>query len=225
MPVKCPHCGREIPAADASLEQGLARCRTCNIVFSCGAARARTKPQVDMPRGFAVSQDGADFVLTRRWFTPAAFFLLFFCVFWDGFLVVWYAAAAHGEAPLIFKLFPIGHVAIGAGLTYAVAAVFVNRTIIRLGTQSLSVRHGPLPWPGDKDLARAEVEQLFCEERFHRGKRGGSYSYAVSVLMRGGRREALVTRLESPEQALFIESKVEAVMGLQDRPVTGEMRG
>jgi hypothetical protein len=32
-------------------------------------------------------------VLVRRWFTPAVLFMAFFCVFWDGFLIRWYAIA------------------------------------------------------------------------------------------------------------------------------------
>lgn len=225
--ITCPRCSREIPATDISLENAIARCTECNVVFACGQGQAEarySKPTCAMPDGFTAVQDGPDFVLERRWKSAKAWGLLFFCVFWDGFLVFWYAIAFTVKGPLIMKLFPLIHVAVGAGVSYLTAALFVNRTTIRVGAQQITVRHHPLPWPGEKELPRRELQQLFCKEKVNSGKNGVTYSYDVVALLAGEKRSDLVTGLDEPNQALFIEQRIERQLGIIDKPVKGEMR-
>ncbi len=223
--IACPKCGREVPAAEVNIQQALARCLPCNTVFACGQGGGYSKPQVQMPKGFVAQQEGPDFFLTRRWFSPlTAFFLLFFTAFWDLFLVFWYAVALTKGAPTAAKLFPLLHVAVGVGMTYLTICTFVNSTVIKVGTQDLSVHHGPLPWPGNIALEKRMIQQLFCEEVVTRGKHGPRYSYTVWALMRDNERKKLVSGLESTDQALFIEQRLERQLSLSDRHVPGEMR-
>lgn len=226
MVVTCPKCGREIPASDVNLAEAIARCLPCNAVFACGnRSGAYSKPLVQMPKSFTVEQNGPELVLTHRWYSPGkAFGLLFFTVFWDGFLLVWYGIAFASNGPLVMKLFPLLHVAVGVGMTYLTVATFVNKTVIRAGPQEVSVLHGPLRWPGDAALARRDLQQLFCEEKISRTKNGTSITYKVWAVLRD-RRVALASGLDTPEQALFIEQQVERRLGILDRPVPGELRG
>ena len=158
-------------------------------------------------------------MITRLWYTPKLFGLLFFCIAWDAFLVFWYALAIKGGS-LFAMIFPIAHVAVGVGLTYSLVAGFLNRTRIRVSPMEIGVRHSPVPWAGNKTIPRNEVEQLFCE---YRG--GKSPTYDVSVILSGGRRTKLVTGLETPDQALYVEQRLEDFLGIADRPVVGEMAG
>lgn len=220
--VTCPKCGKEVGAADVNLAQAVARCLPCNAVFNCGAAGHHAKAVVAMPKGFVVDQSGPDFTLTRRWFGPAAFGLLFFVIFWDGFLVMWYSMAFAGGGPVLMKLFPLIHVAVGVGLTYFTACMFLNKTTIRVTHTDVAVKHGPLPWKGDMVLDRRTITQLYCEEHVTRGKHGPNYSYNVWAVLKGDRRK-LVSDLSTPEQALFIEQTLEKRLNLADRRMTGEM--
>ena len=36
---------------------------------------------------------GTTLEIRRRWFTAAVLFLVFFCVFWNGFMIVWHGMA------------------------------------------------------------------------------------------------------------------------------------
>lgn len=231
MHLTCPSCGREIRSDDINIQMAMAKCAACHAVFGFadkieGAGTATgPKPQVELPKRFSVQMDPDGLVITRRWFSPVVFFLLFFCVFWDGFLLVWYFMAFTQNGPLMMKLFPLLHVAVGLGLTYATLTAFVNKTTIRVNYTEIAVRHGPLPWPGNKSLPRSEVEQLFCQEKMSRGESGYSSNYEVGTIGMGGKRDKIVTGLTSPEQALFIEQQIEGYLGIRDRPVAGEMRG
>jgi hypothetical protein len=47
-------------------------------------------------------------------------------------------------------------------------AGFFNKTVIDVGQSMLLVRHGPIPWPGNRRLSTADVTQLYCEEKTSR---------------------------------------------------------
>lgn len=149
MPIQCVECGRDIPAADVNLDTALAKCTGCNAVFGImdqipdgGTLRSTAAPlrEVPLPPRFAVDDFGGTLRIQFRWFTPMVFIPLFFCIFWDGFLVVWYAIAFSTNGPLMMKLFPLLHVAVGVGLTWFVLATFVNRTTITVGDGACVVR-------------------------------------------------------------------------------------
>jgi hypothetical protein len=249
MQITCSSCGAPVAAKDVNLDRMLAKCAHCDAVFDIsaqmprpeGAVRAaRARKLVGMPRGIRVVVDetlpaeggGEPYrlsaaahphvVLVRRWFAPAVLFMAFFCVFWDGFLVFWYSAAlsakgAHAHAaPLLFPLF---HVGVGVVMTYTALCGFVNTTRIAIENGVLSVRHGPLPWPGNRDVAIASITQLFCKE--HVGNKGAR-SYSVNALLTDGTTSKVLKGLKDAEQALYIEQIVEKRLGIVDAPVAGE---
>jgi hypothetical protein len=114
--------------------------------------------------------------------------------------------------------------AVGVGLTYFTLAGFLNQTTIEVDTFRLSIRHGPLPWFGNCTLPAAEIGQLYCQERTRRQNNGGSSTtYSVSAVTKGGRQVKLVSTLEDQDQALFIEQQIEQYLGIEDRPVGGEL--
>jgi hypothetical protein len=230
MEIKCPHCGRVIQADDVNVQTSIAKCRDCNAVFGfagqVGGAGpfAAAKRAVDMPSDYTLATEGADLAIIRRWFNWKFIGLLFFCVVWDGFLVTWYSIALTQKGPLIMVLFPVLHVAVGAGLSYFTLAGLLNRTKVTLNPAELRLRHYPLPWPGNRTLQRSEIDQLFCEEKMSGNRNGVSYTYSVNVVMPGGKRLKLVGGMDKPEDALFLEQKIEGYLGITDRPVAGEMR-
>lgn len=177
-----------------------------------------------MPPGLTCETSGLNVVITRKWFTPVALFLLFFCIAWDGFLVFWYGIAFSMDAPWIMKVFPIVHVAVGVGLTYSTLTMFLNRTIIQAGQGWLSIEHGPLPWLGGGQWEAASFDQLYCKERVSHGKNGTQVNYEVHASMRDQTSRKLLGNGLSEDQALFIEQRIEQALGIADREMPGELR-
>jgi len=162
----------------------------------------------------------------RRWFSPVYFVLLFFCVIWNGFLLLFYGVLTTSGAPFFAFLFPALHVAVGVGLAYATVSGFVNRTVVEVDRGDvLTVRHGPLPWPGATSIPVADIAQVFVTERTSRSdSESVQASYAMNVLTRSGRRAVLVRgMLSSLEHALYIEQELERRLRIKDRPVPGEV--
>ncbi len=242
----CSHCGAALREADLDVRQGTATCRFCGALTRLPAEpaivpfpappvvslpvpvpeSAAARPKVPRPESVAYSLTANGIQLTYRWFSPILFFLLFFCIAWDGFLVFWYSmgiagAGQMGAAALIFLLFPICHVAVGIGLTYFVLAGFLNRTWIDATRDGLRVRHGPVPWRGNKTLAAENIDQLFCS--FSGQNSESSHSYCVSVLLKDGRKEKLISMLHADDEARYIERTIEEFYGMEHHPVAGEL--
>ncbi|HEX6040903.1 MAG TPA: hypothetical protein VFZ20_22775, partial [Longimicrobium sp.] len=160
--VACPSCGTTLRTVDMSLDTMAARCPGCQSLVDLRGvvpnpahaphATSVLDPVSDagalpvpLPAGVHVEDRGRDLVIVRRWFSWVYIFLVFFCFVWDGMLIFWYSLAFMGDAPLVFKLFPMLHVAAGAFITYFTLAGLVNRTTFTIERDRLSVRHGPLP--------------------------------------------------------------------------------
>lgn len=162
--------------------------------------------------------------ITLRWFTPIAFFLLFFSIAWDGFLIFWYSLAFSGDAPWIMVLFPILHVAVGVYLTYYTLCLFFNKTYIDADSQYLTVVHKPIPWwRGNRKIPTGQVKQLYVVEKKSTGKNGVSYTYELRAKLRdGSEKDILSLDGASSQDIQAIEERLERFMGIEDLPVKGE---
>ena len=240
MQVKCKSCKSEIPAEDVNLARGLAKCRSCHAIFSFSdqvtgsdQPRARERDQerinVTPPKSITIQDEGHRLLITRRWFTPVAFFLVFFCIAWNSFLIFWYSMVLSGDGPpgfmkVIFIIFPIGHLAVGVGLTYFTIALFVNRTTIEVGQGKLTVRHGPLFWIGNRDLRANGLDQLYCKELVRYGRHGHRReTYQLMAATRTQGHVKLLSGLENADQAISIEQAIERHLEIKDERVAGEM--
>jgi hypothetical protein len=237
MAVTCISCKAEIPAADVNLERALAKCMRCNAVFDISAQVLHPvrRRAVAMPKNIRIVADGnaegasayrapapqARVILERRWFTPAHLFLAFFCVVWDGILIVWYSSALRAPSPATL-LFPMFHLTAGVLVTYSTLCGFFNRTRIVLDGGRLSIVHGPLPWPGNRSVDVKDLDQLYCQE--HIGSKG-SRTYSLNMRTKDGKTTQLLKGLGDAEQAVFIEQTIEARLGIVDEPVVGEFAG
>jgi hypothetical protein len=227
--LRCKNCGAPLKPENVSVQLAIARCPHCDALFALGhtshspaAAAAVERLPVPMPKRFQVTDLGNRLEITHSWFTPLLFFLVFFCIVWNGFMIVWHLIAIFSGFWLM-SLFGMLHTAVGVGLTYATLAGFINRTVIRVDQGMLEIAHGPLPWPGNKSLPAYEIEQVYCQETVHHGKNGTSRTYSVQLILKGNRRETLVKNLTDCDQAIYIEQELERFLNIEDRPVRGEL--
>ena len=243
MKLSCPACGAAVPASDVNIQQAIAKCGRCNEVFRLDQTLAPAKQtaenraEVPLPKKFKVDDLGTELTISWSWFSPSILFLLFFCVFWDGFLVVWYSAVLglgfgglggnngpQGWALVFMALFPILHVAVGVGLTYFVLASFVNRTWVRVDRGELTIRHGPVPFPGNKTLLTADIKQFYCTETVNNRRNNCSVTYELNAVAADGGKVKLLSALDEIEQALYLEQRLESFLGIVNERVPGEVR-
>lgn len=226
--LRCPSCASPLKAEDLDAARTYARCSHCGTLMSLAQvdlppSEWQPRPDVGLPDGLVVERQGGTLEIRRRWFTPALFFLLFFCVAWNAFLVFWYSIAFSTRAPWIMKVFPLAHVAVGVGLTYSVVAGFLNRTCIRAGEGLLTVRHGPVPWFGNHTLPVPGIDQLYCRRRTRSNRNGHSILYEVWIRTHDGKTRKLVGNDLTEDQALAIEQQIERALRIRDRHMPGEL--
>jgi hypothetical protein len=179
---------------------------------------------IGLPDKLTLNYRGTGFEIVRTWLGWQAIFLTVFAVFWDGFLFFWYSMAlGFGAVNMMMVLFPLIHVAAGVGITYTALAGWLNATRISVDQGKVTVRHGPLPWLGNKDLDATNIQQLYSKEKISTGRNSTSVTYEVHAITADGRNEKLVSGLESSEQALYIEQEVERHFHIEDTPVRGQI--
>lgn len=235
MQLTCEVCHAPLRSEDVRLDLAVAKCHACNAVYDLSGRKARgltvappEKPKLvrakaPLPTRFHIEDGDGTTHITWRWFTPTHLFMLLFCIVWDGFLVVWYGIALTANAPLVMSLFPLIHVAVGVGLTYSTLTGLLNRTTIEVSRNRLTIRHGPLPWVGNRSVGGREFTQLYGEETSKTNKGSTTYSYNLLALDREGRKVKLLGGLTEKDQVLYLEQTLERRLGIEDAPVDGEI--
>ncbi len=231
MRVKCKKCHCEIEAKDIDLKRSIAKCAGCGEVFNCEDQLSEvassgqlmvSRPDMPTPKGFTINYDQGALVITRRWFGPQFLFLTFFCLFWDGFLIVWYSIAI-SQGQWFMALFASLHTLVGAGLTYYVVCGYLNRTIIEVKRGAVDIRHVPLPVSKNVQIAAAEIAQLYTKRKVHRGNDSYSETYEVCMKTYDQKDRKLIDGLYAQDHALFVEQQIERYLGIADTPVGGEV--
>lgn len=243
MTVRCSQCGTAIPAEDVNITRLVAKCRLCGAVFNfesqLGPAKGPAQPpitRVMLPPGITLVasepqaataaspyREGVaptgELVLTRRWFDGQAIMLLGFGVVWSSFLVFWYKLAFSMDAPWVFFVFPMAHVAAGLVIIYRALTGIFNRTIIRIANGKLSVRHGPIPAFGNQDIELSDLRQLYTVTK---ARSKGASTYEVHALAAMGPTIKLVSGLSDAQQAVYIERTLEDHLRIEDDPTANQ---
>ena len=203
------------------------RCPHCNRQFSVREAEESPaeQPDVPLPKGMVLSHDGGGFTIKWRWISVHHIFMVFFCMFWDGFLVFWYSIALFGSTAggrTMMLLFPLLHVGVGIGLTYSTLAGLINRTRLEVRSGKITVRHGPVPWRGNVDISTGRIDQLYVQRGKRMRRRGGGV-FKVSAMLDDRSEIVLLRGLDTLAQAIFVEKRLEQRLGIDDRPIAGEL--
>jgi hypothetical protein len=233
--LECRKCGAPIAAEDVHVELAIAKCASCHAVLDLASRQTveiaggdavperRSRAPVPLPTRFQVVDTSLGLSVTWRWIGLQHLFMVFFCVAWDGVLLVWYGAAI-SQQQVQMMLFGSLHAFVGVGITYATLAGLLNRTRVEVRAGVLSIRHSPLPWPGNRELHAREIDQLYCVERIRHSRNSTRVTYELNAIRRrDGRTVKLIGGLDDPQQALFLEQQIEEKLRIEDRPVGGEL--
>jgi hypothetical protein len=224
MKLVCPSCGIPIPAEDTNVDTGLAKCRGCNEVINIfqtlglpnPAAAAPAEEPAPCPANVQVEDLGPlSWTARWRWFTPALFFQLIFCVVWDGFLVFWYSAA-FASRQVCPAAFATGHLAVGVGFTYNVIAGFLNTTRVTLDPATLTIRHSPVYWRGNRQIPSTSIRQLTCK-RVPSQRKGAPDNFELHVTTAAGESFRLLS-LPTLDHARFLRQQLERRLDIAPHP-------
>lgn len=238
MELHCPSCGLPFKADDVDFKLKAARCRHCDRAFALDAlvdnkdatpvAPEDIHKSAEPEKPAKVHEDsGYDgLTLSYRWFQPGGVGLLIFSVFWDGFLVVWYALCFMSQAPLVMFIFPILHVLVGLAIGYASLTMLVNFTKIRVNGDRLTVWSGPIPTGGSKDVSTSGIKQLFVHRKTpatsSEGRTAHVGSFDLHMQNADGSTTWLIKSIPDYAIAAYLERRIENYLGIKDAKMGGE---
>ncbi|MEZ6057336.1 MAG: hypothetical protein R3C01_11590 [Planctomycetaceae bacterium] len=244
--LKCPSCDGPLEIPEG---RGMFYCQFCGTPVTvpreqidwhdAGSSQSTSSASSSMPQGIKpvvaipdklrVEEFGDELTISWSWRSPILFFMVPFCLFWNGLLIVWYSIALFGNGPeggmrFVFLLFPLIHVAVGLGLIYFVAALFLNRTTVSVNRDNLRLTHGPLPAPGNRVVSVDEMKQMYVRHVTNHSSKGGTtHTYPLSVLLRSGERIELLKQNTDVDLSRSLEQLIEKHLRIRDEPVPGEL--
>jgi hypothetical protein len=150
--------------------------------------------------GVTISQRGMELVIERNWFVKGHTIAdTVFAAVWNGFLgFMFYQSSSLFFSPIDggiwFGAIPAS-ILFGTGifLTYRAATQWLNQTVLCVSRSTISVRHGPIPWPGNKVISAVGIKQLHAVlSRVSRGPRHNRrYTYNLLAETADGQRTKL----------------------------------
>ncbi|NMO17772.1 hypothetical protein HPC49_08050 [Pyxidicoccus fallax] len=234
MQLCCAACAAPYHANDVSLALKLARCHACDVVYDLaereGPRLARAprepSPKLSVPRFFNVEETEEATRISWTWFRMEYLIIGGWGFALDVFSTALLARGLSNGSPL--EPGAVGFLclmlAAGLALTYCALTGFLNKTTIEAREDRLVIRHGPLPWPGNLELSRGELKQLYGKENARRPVFAWhGQGWNLNALDAAGRKRTLLHRLEEPEQVLYLEQQLEKRLGIEDAPVKGEL--
>ena len=177
-----------------------------------------------IPEGLQVEENSQGITINYRWYSPLAWFLIFFATFWNGFLVVWMSA----DTPLFFKAFASIFVVVGIGLVWYIVCLFLNTTTVTITKHEITITHAPIPFPiyaKSMQLSRFDIAQMYIARVSTTNKGTTTYSFELRAISSKNESKKLSITCENYEKAIFYKRKIEQVMRIEPQPVEGEYLG
>lgn len=247
MLLRCPECAAPLRATDVLVVERRARCSACSATADISAQLASfdgdarslatwLREEVARPAGIALRRTPArpptshyrttpgdslgTIEIVQRWRRE---FRLGLHLFGLAFVVLWLAVL--GAAVQARPMRSVGDfvmlsflVLAGTTATYVQAAQLLNRATIRVTERALTVRHGPLPWRGNRSIASGSLVRLEIGMKSLRGRHGViTRSFELLAVVDGGHRVVLLA--QQPEAHVrFMRQEIERHLALDQVP-------
>ncbi len=175
----------------------------------------------EIPKNMKLREEAASLELEYNWYSPKYVAFLIVVPFCAYFLIRSDYIAGDFQQLTIPVIILI---ALALYIFYYSLARVLNKTIIHVTKERISVKHGPLPLKKNLELKKDDVTQLYVTQQ-----RGVNRYYLlvatfqVNVILKNQSAITLVKGLESIPQARFIENKIEDYLDITDIHVEGEV--
>jgi hypothetical protein len=206
----------------------MAKCTACGAVYDLSGRKAHglevvprerppLRPKPALPEHFRVQENDGSTTLSWRWFHAGHVLTALLSVAWLGIPTALYNHFFKDGAHWLVTLLLLLILAPGVFLVYITLAGFLNTTRVEASRGGLRIQHGPLPWWGNLHRPGRELTQLYGQAE------KGQTTYKLLALDREGHEVLLLEHLETEVQTLYLEQALERALGIEDRPVEGEL--
>lgn len=212
--VDCPSCQTSVPAEHININDKIAKCGECDIVFSFDNTlkslnqSGTNKKAVLRPQGIDIYEFKHETEITVKQpaapieilpFTVLPMFLLFSVIFYfkNDYSIMWPSLAFVLNIILMFYL-------------YSREKHTVN---IHINHSDLKVQWRPKKLISDKSYHISDIKQLYVK---------GHQIFMIVDGLEGSQHVNLIPGLVNQTQAHYLEQQIEAYLKIADEPVVGE---
>ncbi|QHT67557.1 hypothetical protein GXP67_13430 [Rhodocytophaga rosea] len=184
--------------------------------------------QLTIPKEISLNDTHSELTIRKKWFEYGRLLQLAFAIIFNsciGFFI--YTLAQYDTNVRIFVagIIAVSVIALflqglGLWMLYQAICGLFNTTVIKVDHSAISIYFKPLPWFGAKTINRQDIVQLHVSEKDYSDADLQHVSYQLQVILKNSDSIYLLKHLETPEQAQFIEEKIEQY--LFDVPTTTE---
>jgi len=227
----CPKCHHLISGDDINIEKTIAKCSNCHHVFgfSHNSKIGGLVPELIAPEGIEVLKLRSELDLSLDWKKTTSkggkTFMLAFTFLWNLILLPFVLMILlTGNWSLL--LFMSLHLAVGLGLLWSMAAVYLNKTSINLSRNQMRIRTVPvwLPFFKSGDYALSDIKQFYVSKYTASTSNGvPNYAYALYAILNNGDKVSMLRGMNRETQH-YIEQELETFLGITNIKVNGEDR-
>lgn len=185
--------------------------------------------QLLFPKEISLNDTQRELTIKKKWFEYGRLFQLIVAVILNvgiGFVI--YKLFQYETSVSIFMagIIAISVIAlflqvIGLWMLYQAICGLLNTTVIKVDNSAITIHFKPLPWFGAKTINRNDIVQLHVSEKDYSDADLKHISYQLQVIVKNSDPIYLLKNLETPEQAQFIEEKIEQYL-FENKKITEE---
>ncbi len=188
---------------------------------------------IPVPESVVESQTGSGTLVVCQWDRKRVL-LGIFAVAFLGFLPFLIGDAMFGSDAIcrsirasnwITTIFVFSPALLMVAAGYVLITALFNHTDIHVTASELKIKIRPIPWYGNRTIAKSEIVQLFVREKVNEDSYGQiSKNYEIHWIDSRNQRRPLVRGLRVHE-AIYLENRLEEILGIEDQPVSGAYAG
>jgi hypothetical protein len=149
--------------------------------------------------------------LTQHWFSWMSVATVPFSVFLGALVVGAYTLLPDGDLSVLSAVLLLPGILLALAVGYYSLARLVNSTVVTLTSGELSIRHGPLPWPGNRTVPVHNVKEFRCQRQPSRNYAGDVWeTYTLNAVLDDGRDVELLHKIGSQGSADMLKQEVTA---------------
>jgi len=217
--VTCPSCSEEVTAEHINLQNSVAKCGSCHVVFSIEEelASVKTKEKAEIKQEFfrpeginlfyykdemEISLDG----YVNQW--DIAGFMLFLSALGIG-LMVYFEKNISVLIPLISMLGTLF-------FTFRLMNYKKNKIFIDVNDQSLTVKHRPNNLVKDLTFPAEDIDQIYIKPS---STQGGYFEIHAIINGPKGQYHQKLLVVNTLTKSKYLEQEIEKYLGIEDRKV------